>query len=157
MANIGEVKQVIGPVVDVSFSAEGSKLPEILSALEITRANGDIIVLEVQKHLGENSVRTVSMEATDGLTRGTKVTDTGAPIAMPIGDAIKGRLFNVVGEPIDGLPAVSKEGGRAIHAKPPRYEDLSTSKEVLYTGIKVIDLIEPYMKGGKIGLFGGAV
>ena len=156
MANIGEVKQVIGPVVDVSFSAEGSKLPEILSALEITRANGDIIVLEVQKHLGENSVRTVSMEATDGLTRGTKVTDTGAPIAMPIGDAIKGRLFNVVGEPIDGLPAVSKEGGRAIHAKPPRYEDLSTSKEVLYTGIKVIDLIEPYMKGGKIGLFGGA-
>jgi F-type H+-transporting ATPase subunit beta len=112
MANIGEVKQVIGPVVDVSFSAEGSKLPEILSALEITRANGDIIVLEVQKHLGENSVRTVSMEATDGLTRGTKVTDTGAPIAMPIGDAIKGRLFNVVGEPIDGLPAVSKEGGR---------------------------------------------
>ena len=156
MANIGEVKQVIGPVVDVSFSAEGSKLPEILSALEITRANGDIIVLEVQKHLGENSVRTVSMEATDGLTRGTKVTDTGAPIAMPIGDAIKGRLFNVVGEPIDGLPAVSKEGGRAIHAKPPRYEDLSTSKEVLYTGIKVIDLIEPYAKGGKIGLFGGA-
>ena len=121
MANIGEVKQVIGPVVDVSFSAEGSKLPEILSALEITRANGDIIVLEVQKHLGENSVRTVSMEATDGLTRGTKVTYTGAPIAMPIGDAIKGRLFNVVGEPIDGLPAVSKEGGRAIHAKPPRY------------------------------------
>ena len=156
MANIGEVKQVIGPVVDVSFSAEGSKLPEILSALEITRANGDIIVLEVQKHLGENSVITVSIEATDGLTRGTKVTDTGAPIAMPIGDAIKGRLFNVVGEPIDGLPAVSKEGGRAINAKPPRYEDLSTSKEVLYTGIKVIDLIEPYMKGGKIGLFGGA-
>ncbi|MFK7772139.1 MAG: F0F1 ATP synthase subunit beta [Saprospiraceae bacterium] len=156
MANIGEVKQVIGPVVDVSFAAEGSTLPEILSALEITRPNGDIIVLEVQKHLGENSVRTVSMEATDGLTRGTKVTDTGQPIAMPIGNAIKGRLFNVVGEPIDGLPPVSKEGGRAIHAKPPRYEDLSTSKEVLYTGIKVIDLIEPYMKGGKIGLFGGA-
>ncbi len=156
MANIGEVKQVIGPVVDVSFAAEGSTLPEILSALEITRPNGDIIVLEVQKHLGESSVRTVSMEATDGLTRGTKVVDTGQPIAMPIGDAIKGRLFNVVGEPIDGLPAVSKVGGRPIHAKPPRYEDLSTSKEVLYTGIKVIDLIEPYMKGGKIGLFGGA-
>jgi len=126
MANIGEVKQVIGPVVDVSFTAEGSKLPEILNALEITRPNGDVIVLEVQKHLGENSVRTVSMEATDGLTRGTKVTDTGAPIAMPIGDAIKGRLFNVVGEPIDGLPSISKKGGRAIHAKPPRYEDLST-------------------------------
>ncbi len=156
MANIGEVRQVIGPVVDVSFAAEGSKLPEILSALEITRPNGDIIVLEVQKHLGENSVRTVSMEATDGLTRGTKVVDTGQPIAMPIGNAIKGRLFNVVGEPIDGLPPVSKVGGRPIHAKPPRYEDLSTSKEVLYTGIKVIDLIEPYMKGGKIGLFGGA-
>ena len=156
MANIGEVKQVIGPVVDVSFAADGSKLPEILSALEITRADGTKLVLEVQKHLGQDSVRTVAMEATDGLTRGAKVEDTGIPIAMPIGNAIKGRLFNVVGEPIDGLPAVSKAGGRPIHARPPRYEDLSTSKEVLYTGIKVIDLIEPYMKGGKIGLFGGA-
>ena len=156
MANIGELKQVIGPVVDVSFAAEGSTLPKILNALEITRPNGDIIVLEVQKHLGENSVRAISMEATDGLTRGAKVVDTGEQIKMPIGNAIKGRLFNVVGEPIDGLPAITKEGGRTIHAKPPRYEDLSTSKEVLYTGIKVIDLIEPYMKGGKIGLFGGA-
>jgi len=156
MANIGEVKQVIGPVVDVSFAAEGSTLPEILNALEITRADGTKLVLEVQKHLGEDSVRTVAMEATDGLTRGAQVEDTGKAIAMPIGEAIKGRLFNVVGEPIDGLPKVSKEGGRAIHQKPPRYEDLSTSKEVLFTGIKVIDLIEPYMKGGKIGLFGGA-
>ncbi len=156
MANIGEVKQVIGPVVDVSFAGENSKLPEILNALEITRADGTKLVLEVQKHLGEDSVRTVAMEATDGLTRGTQVEDTGKAIAMPIGEAIKGRLFNVVGEPIDGLPKVSKEGGRPIHAKPPRYEDLSTSKEVLFTGIKVIDLIEPYMKGGKIGLFGGA-
>ncbi|HFC00895.1 MAG TPA: F0F1 ATP synthase subunit beta [Phaeodactylibacter sp.] len=156
MANIGELKQVIGPVVDVSFSGEGAQLPEILNALEITRPNGDTIVLEVQKHLGENSVRAISMEATDGLVRGMKVVDKGSPIKMPIGDEIKGRLFNVVGEPIDGLPAVPKENGKAIHNKPPRYEDLSTSKEVLYTGIKVIDLIEPYMKGGKIGLFGGA-
>lgn len=156
MANIGELKQVIGPVVDVSFSGEGSKLPEIFNALEITRPDGVVIVLEVQKHLGENSVRAISMEATDGLVRGMKVVDMGSPINMPIGDAIKGRLFNVVGDPIDGLPALSKENGKSIHNKPPRYEDLSTSKEVLYTGIKVIDLIEPYMKGGKIGLFGGA-
>ena len=156
MANIGELKQGIGPVVDVSFSGEGSKLPEIFNALEITRPDGVVIVLEVQKHLGENSVRAISMEATDGLVRGMKVVDMGSPINMPIGDAIKGRLFNVVGDPIDGLPALSKENGKSIHNKPPRYEDLSTSKEVLYTGIKVIDLIEPYMKGGKIGLFGGA-
>lgn len=157
MANIGQVKQVIGPVVDVSFSAEGSVLPEIFNALEIVRPNGDKLVLEVQQHLGEDSVRAVAMDSTDGLTRGTQVTDTGIAIAMPTGEAIKGRLFNVVGEAIDGMPNVPKdENARPIHAKPPTYEDLSTEKEVLYTGIKVIDLIEPYMKGGKIGLFGGA-
>ncbi|MEL7220896.1 MAG: F0F1 ATP synthase subunit beta [Bacteroidota bacterium] len=156
MANIGQVKQVIGPVVDVSFAGEDTKLPEILNALEIKRPNGDLLVLEVQKHLGEDSVRTIAMDATDGLTRGTEVLDTGAAIAMPIGDAIKGRLFNVVGEAIDGIGQVSKESSAPIHRKPPAYENLSTEKEVLFTGIKVIDLIAPYTKGGKIGLFGGA-
>ncbi|MCO6489167.1 MAG: F0F1 ATP synthase subunit beta [Phaeodactylibacter sp.] len=156
MANTGQVKQVIGPVVDVSFSKEGSKLPEILNALEIKRPNGETLVLEVQQHLGEDSVRAIAMDSTDGLTRGTKVVDTGKNIAMPTGEAIKGRLFNVVGEAIDGIGPVSKEQSAPIHRKPPTYEELSVEKEVLYTGIKVIDLIEPYLKGGKIGLFGGA-
>ncbi|NJC26804.1 F0F1 ATP synthase subunit beta [Neolewinella antarctica] len=157
MANIGKVKQVIGPVVDVSFAGQGSELPAILNALEITRPNGEIIVLEVQQHLGEDSVRTISMEATDGLTRGTEAIDTGRAIAMPIGVAIKGRLFNVVGEPIDGMPAVPKgDNARPIHNTPPDFDQLATDREPLFTGIKVIDLIEPYTKGGKIGLFGGA-
>ncbi len=157
MANIGHIKQVIGPVVDVSFAGEGSKLPEILNALEIKRENGETLVLEVQQHLGEDSVRAIAMDSTDGLMRGMEVVDTGRPISMPVGERIRGRLFNVVGEPIDGIGPIEKgDDARPIHAKPPRYEDLSTQKEVLYTGIKVIDLIEPYMKGGKIGLFGGA-
>ena len=156
MANIGQLKTVIGPVVDVSFSGENSKLPEIFSALSIKRPNGEVVILEVQQHLGQDSVRAVSMESTDGLVRGMAVEDLGAPITMPVGEAIKGRLFNVVGDAIDGLPELSKVGGRPIHSKPPRYEDLSTETEILYTGIKVIDLIEPYSKGGKIGLFGGA-
>jgi len=157
MANIGQISQIIGPVVDVSFSQEGSNLPEILNALTIIRDNGESLVLECQKHLGEDSVRAIAMESTDGLTRGMKVEDTGSPIAMPIGDQIKGRLFNVVGEPIDGIGPVPKGSNPSpIHRKPPRFEDLSTEVEVLYTGIKVIDLIEPYSKGGKIGLFGGA-
>lgn len=157
MANIGKIKQIIGAVVDVDFSGEGSHLPELLSALEIKRADGSVLVLEVQRHLGEDSVRTISMDSTDGLTRGTECVDTGNPIAMPTGTDIRGRLFNVVGEPIDGLKRVSKEkNAYTIHRKPPTYEDLSTEREILYTGIKVIDLIEPYAKGGKIGLFGGA-
>lgn len=156
MANIGQLKTVIGPVVDVSFSGENSTLPEIYNALSIKRPNGEILILEVQQHLGEDSVRAVAMDSTDGLVRGMSVEDLGAPISMPVGEAIKGRLFNVVGDAIDGLPALSKVGGRPIHSKPPRYEDLSTETEILYTGIKVIDLIEPYSKGGKIGLFGGA-
>ncbi|MBV6653726.1 MAG: F0F1 ATP synthase subunit beta, partial [Mameliella sp.] len=157
MANIGHVKQVIGPVVDISFSAEGSKLPEINNALRIDRPNGEILVMEVQQHLGEDSVRAIAMDATDGLVRGMEVQDTGEAIAMPVGPGIKGRLFNVVGTPIDGIGAVAnQEGAYPIHRKPPTYEDLSVEKEVLYTGIKVIDLIEPYLKGGKIGLFGGA-
>ena len=157
MANIGKIKQIIGPVVDVSFSAEGSSLPQILNALSIKRADGTELVFEVQQHLGEDSVRAIAMESTEGLTRGTEVTDLGAPISMPTGDQIKGRLFNVVGEPIDGIGAVDMSANTSpIHRKPPRFEDLSTESEVLFTGIKVIDLIEPYVKGGKIGLFGGA-
>jgi F-type H+-transporting ATPase subunit beta len=156
MPNIGKIKQIIGPVVDVSFEGEGIKLPEILNALIITRENGQKVVLEVQQHLGEDSVRTVAMDSTEGLMRGLEAVDTGTNIRMPIGDKIKGRLFNVVGQAIDGIGEVSNEGGYPIHARPPKFEELSTEKEVLYTGIKVIDLIEPYSKGGKIGLFGGA-
>jgi F-type H+-transporting ATPase subunit beta len=153
MATTGKIKQIIGAVVDVQF--EG-KLPEIYNALEIIRQNGDKLVMEVQQHLGEDSVRAIAMDGTEGLVRGMAVTDTGIAIAMPIGENINGRLFNVTGDPIDGLPAVSKANGRPIHRMPPRFEDLSTASEILFTGIKVIDLIEPYAKGGKIGLFGGA-
>lgn len=155
MPNAGKIKQIIGPVVDVYFSSD-SKLPEIYNALELTRPNGDKLVLEVQQHLGEDSVRTIAMDGTEGLVRGMDVIDTGKAIAMPIGDQINGRLFNVTGDAIDGLPQPDKRGGRPIHAKPPTFENLSTSTEILFTGIKVIDLIEPYAKGGKIGLFGGA-
>ncbi|MEN9447121.1 MAG: synthase subunit beta [Bacteroidota bacterium] len=157
MANAGKITQIIGPVVDVSFSSgEGTSLPNILNALIVKKDDGSEVILECQQHLGENSVRCVAMDATEGLTRGAQVIDTGDQIKMPAGEAIKGRLFNVIGTAIDGIGEVSKEGGYSIHRKPPRYEDLATSKEVLFTGIKVIDLIEPYAKGGKIGLFGGA-
>ena len=156
MANIGHIKQIIGPVIDVSFAGENSKLPEILNALSIKRSSGEELILEVQQHLGEDSVRAVSMDSTDGLTRGMEVVDLGTAISMPVGDQIKGRVFNVVGEPIDGLGALDRSQTRSIHNKPPKFEDLSTETEVLFTGIKVIDLIEPYSKGGKIGLFGGA-
>ncbi|MEO1715012.1 MAG: F0F1 ATP synthase subunit beta, partial [Bacteroidota bacterium] len=155
--NIGQIKQIIGAVVDVSFEKEGAKLPEILNALEIKREDGTSVILETQRHLGEDSVRTIAMDATEGLTRGMDVRDLGAPISMPVGDVIKGRLFNVVGEAIDGIGTVDKgDNAYPIHRKPPRYEDLSTETEVLFTGIKVIDLLEPDPKGGKIGLFGGA-
>ncbi|HEY0039239.1 MAG TPA: F0F1 ATP synthase subunit beta, partial [Flavisolibacter sp.] len=153
MAKVGKVKQIIGAVVDVQFDGG---LPEIYNALEIKRQNGDTLVLEVQTHLGEDSVRTIAMDGTEGLQRGMDVVDTGTPITMPASEQIRGRLFNVTGDPIDGLPPVPKVNGRAIHAKPPLFENLSTATEVLFTGIKVIDLIEPYSKGGKIGLFGGA-
>ncbi|HIY76162.1 MAG TPA: F0F1 ATP synthase subunit beta [Candidatus Sphingobacterium stercorigallinarum] len=155
MPNIGKIAQIIGPVVDVNF-ADNENLPKIYDALYIEKENGQRIVLEVQQHLGEERVRTIAMDATEGLVRGMKVVDTGAPIKMPVGEAIKGRVFNVVGDPIDGIPAVGKENGRPIHNVPPKFEDLSTESEVLFTGIKVIDLLEPYAKGGKIGLFGGA-
>ncbi|PSL50041.1 ATP synthase F1 subcomplex beta subunit [Chitinophaga niastensis] len=153
MPNTGKIKQIIGPVVDVHFD---DKLPEIYSALEITRENGQKVVLEVQQHLGEDSVRCVAMDSTDGMVRGMAVVDKGAPIKMPVGDQVKGRLFNVIGEAIDGLGDVDNTDGYPIHRDPPKFEDLATDTEVLFTGIKVIDLIEPYAKGGKIGLFGGA-
>jgi len=151
----GKITQVIGPVIDVSFDA-GGKLPNILDALEVVKSNGQKVILETQQHIGEDTVRTVAMDSTDGLSRGMAVISTGSPITMPTGDKVKGRLFNVVGEAIDGIGPVSNAGGYAIHRFPPKFEELSTSTEVLFTGIKVIDLLEPYAKGGKIGLFGGA-
>ena len=156
MANTGKIAQVIGPVVDVSFDSEGSKLPNILDALEVTKANGQRIILECQQHLGEDRVRTIAMDGTEGLVRGMEVQDMGAPIAMPIGEDIRGRLFNVVGEAIDGIAQPNSKDKLPIHRHAPAFEDLTTSQEVLFTGIKVIDLLEPYAKGGKIGLFGGA-
>ena len=154
MANIGKITQVIGPVVDVSF--QGGNLPNILDALELTKDNGQKVVLEVQQHLGEDRVRTIAMDSSEGMVRGMEVRDLGQPISVPTGEGIKGRLFNVVGEAIDGLPQVPAGKRLPIHRSAPRFEDLSTATEVLFTGIKVIDLIEPYAKGGKIGLFGGA-
>ena len=150
----GVVAQVIGPVVDVRFP-QGVELPNILDAL-VVEIEGGKLILETQKHIGEDTVRAISMDATEGLSRGMKVASTGTGIQMPTGEAIKGRLFNVVGDAIDGIGEVSKENGRSIHQDAPKFEELSTSTDVLFTGIKVIDLIEPYAKGGKIGLFGGA-
>ena len=150
----GVVAQVIGPVVDVRFP-QGVELPNILDALEVQVPGGKLI-LETQKHIGEDTIRAISMDATEGLSRGMQVEATGSGIQMPTGEAIKGRLFNVVGDAIDGIGTVSKENGRNIHQEAPNFEELSTSTDVLLTGIKVIDLIEPYVKGGKIGLFGGA-
>lgn len=152
----GVVSQVIGPVVDVSFDEPGAQLPKIHDALEITRPDGSRLVLEVQQHIGDQQVRTIAMDSTDGLARGVEVEATGQSIMMPSGEEIKGRLLNVIGEAIDGMPAVKAERDQPIHRDPPKYEDLKTEKEILFTGIKVIDLLEPYMKGGKIGLFGGA-
>lgn len=151
----GRVSQVIGPVVDVVFD-NGQTLPTIFDALEVRKDDGTRVVLEVQAHVGENVVRTVSMDSTDGFKRGMEAVSTGSPILMPTGDKIKGRLFNVVGDAIDGINEVSTVGGLPIHREAPKFEDLSTATEILFTGIKVIDLIEPYAKGGKIGLFGGA-
>jgi len=156
MANIGKITQIIGAVIDVSFEDEGSVLPNVLDALEIERPGNTPIILECQQHIGEDRIRTISMESTDGLTRGMNVRSLGAPIQMPAGEIIKGRLFNVTGDAIDGIGPVSKQISVPIHRQAPRFEDLSTEAEVLFTGIKVIDLIEPYSKGGKIGLFGGA-
>ena len=155
-SQIGKIAQVIGPVIDVSFSNGGVELPEIYDALEVVNSKGQTIILETQQHIGQDTVRAIAMDSTDGLSRGMDVVATGKAITMPIGEAINGRLFNVVGDAIDGIEQPSKVGGYTIHREPPKFEDLKTSTEVLFTGIKVIDLIEPYAKGGKIGLFGGA-
>ena len=159
--NIGHISQIIGPVIDVCFTTEGHSseevLPRIHDALEVTHPDGRTIVIEVQQHIGEDTVRTVAMDNTDGLARGLEVRPTGAPISMPTGNQIKGRMLNVIGDSIDGLHNLNKaENPFPIHREAPKFEELKTSREVLYTGIKVIDLLEPYMKGGKIGLFGGA-
>ena len=157
MSKSGVVAQVIGPVVDVSFASSSEGLPKILDALYIPRPDGSRLILECQRHLGDNIIRAIAMEATDGLVRGMEVVPMGTPISMPVGEQIRGRLFNVVGQAIDGMTAMDNSlGQRSIHQNPPRFEDLTTNAEPLYTGIKVIDLIEPYAKGGKIGLFGGA-
>ena len=161
LANTGYISQIIGPVVDVAFDTEGKAaeevLPRIHEALKVTHPDGRTITLEVQQHIGEDTVRTVAMDNTDGLSRGLKAVCCGAPISMPTGAQIKGRMMNVTGDTIDGLKNLDRTSGMyPIHREPPKFEDLKTGSEVLFTGIKVIDLLEPYAKGGKIGLFGGA-
>ena len=154
---IGHISQIIGPVVDVHFKNVSSQnLPGIREALSIKRANGGTLVVEVQQLIGEDTVRCVAMDSTDGLRRGMEVSATGAPISMPAGQQIRGRVMNVTGNTIDGLPKLVVDKKLPIHREPPKFENLTTSQEVLFTGIKVIDLLEPYLKGGKIGLFGGA-
>lgn len=152
--NIGKIIQIIGPVVDVQFENK-ENLPQILNALEI-KSEKKKIILECQKHIGDVVVRTISMDATEGLVRGMEVIDTGSPIQMPVGDEIRGRLFNVTGETIDGLEQIKTKKTLPIHRPAPEFKEISNNTEVLYTGIKVIDLLTPYLKGGKIGLFGGA-
>lgn len=158
--NKGRIAQVIGAVIDVCFDdagdAGGISLPAIHEALTVSSSAGNDIVLEVQQHIGDNTVRTVAMDRTAGLRRGMEVVATGSPVTMPVGEQIKGRIMNVVGAPIDGLSALDKSDAYPIHRDAPKFEELTTTEEVLYTGIKVIDLLEPYCKGGKIGLFGGA-
>ena len=151
--NIGKVVQVIGPVLDIRF--QDGQLPELLSAIEIQ--NGDRkIVAEVAQHIGDNVARCVSMNATDGMVRGLEAVDTGGPITVPVGDKCLGRIFNLLGQPIDEKPAPEGVERWPIHRQPPSFEEQETSTEILETGIKVVDLIAPYAKGGKIGLFGGA-
>ena len=156
----GKISQIIGPVVDVHFDLkdlrEERSLPGIHDALKVQRPDGRPLIIEVQQHIGEDTVRCVAMDSTDGLRRGLEAEMLGRPIAMPVGEQIRGRVMNVIGETIDGLDTLDREGALPIHREPPKFEDLTTSQEVLFTGIKVIDLLEPYLKGGKIGLFGGA-
>ncbi|GAB6011558.1 F0F1 ATP synthase subunit beta [Viscerimonas tarda] len=155
---VGHISQIIGPVVDVYFDTQNdaSQLPKIYDALEVKKADGKILIVEVQQHIGEDTVRAVAMDSTDGLRRGLDVTAIGAPISIPSGAQVKGRLMNVVGESIDGMVALEQKNTLPIHREPPKFEDLVTNREVLFTGIKVIDLLAPYAKGGKVGLFGGA-
>ncbi len=150
----GKISQIIGPVVDVDFP-EG-QLPSILDALTVTRPDGSRLVLETQQHLGDERIRAIAMEGTDGLVRGTAVQNTGKPIQAPVGEKVLGRMLNVVGEPIDGLGAIECDTTQSIHRSAPKFDELSTKSEMFETGIKVIDLLEPYSRGGKTGLFGGA-
>src|SRR3954454_22010308 len=150
--SVGRITQVIGAVVDVQF---GEHLPAILNALE-TKNQGNRLVLEVAQHLGESTVRTIAMDSSEGLVRGQEVTDTGLPIAVPVGDGTLGRIINVIGEPVDEAGPVPHKERRAIHQPTPSYTDQSTESQILVTGIKVVDLLAPYARGGKIGLFGGA-
>ena len=156
----GRISQIIGPVIDVYFDTKGENpekvLPKIYEALKVKRPDGRELVIEVQQHIGEDTVRCVAMDNTDGLQRGLEVIPTGNPIQMPAGEQIKGRMMNVIGQPIDGMNELDMKGAYPIHREAPKFDELSTHKEMLATGIKVIDLLEPYMKGGKIGLFGGA-
>ncbi|MBM6992668.1 MAG: F0F1 ATP synthase subunit beta [Prevotella sp.] len=156
----GRISQIIGPVIDVYFDTQGQDsekvLPKIYEALKVKRPDGRELIIEVQQHIGEDTVRCVAMDNTDGLQRGLEALPTGSPITMPAGEQIKGRMMNVIGQPIDGMSQLEMEGSYPIHREAPKFDDLSTHKEMLSTGIKVIDLLEPYMKGGKIGLFGGA-
>ena len=152
----GKIAQVIGPVVDVAFPINDN-LPEINNALTITRKDGSQLVLEVALELGDGVMRTIAMDSTDGLQRGMAVEDTGGPISVPVGKDTLGRVFNVLGDPIDDGEAFGPDHRRdSIHRDAPKFEDLNTSSEILETGIKVIDLLEPYLRGGKVGLFGGA-
>jgi len=150
----GKISQIIGPVVDVDFP-EG-QLPAILDALTVARPDGSRLVLETQQHLGDERIRAIAMEGTDGLVRGTAVQNTGKPIQAPVGEKVLGRMLNVVGEPIDGLGAIECDTTQSIHRSAPKFDELSTKSEMFETGIKVIDLLEPYSRGGKTGLFGGA-
>ena len=157
---IGHISQIIGPVIDVYFDTAGADaekvLPKIHEALKIDRGNGRELIVEVQQHIGEDTVRCVAMDNTDGLKRGLEAVAMGAPIQMPAGEQVKGRMLNVIGQPIDGMKQLDMQGAYPIHREAPAFDELSTRKEMLATGIKVIDLLEPYLKGGKIGLFGGA-
>ena len=155
-ANYGTVTQVIGPVIDVSFEGGKENIPPIYTALKVERDNGEELILEVEQHIGENIVRCVAMESTDGVRRGVKVMNLDRPIAVPTGNQVKGRLLNVIGDSIDMLGDLNRDNLRPIHQPAPAFDDLAISQEILFTGIKVIDLLEPYSKGGKIGLFGGA-
>ena len=152
--NIGKITQIIGAVLDIKF--QDGKLPEINSAINITRSNGECLVVEVAQHLGDDTVRCIAMGPTDGLVRGMDAEATGAPISVPVGENTLGRMFNVLGDPIDNKPAPKVQKHMPIHRKAPNFEEQSTSTEMLETGIKVVDLLCPYQKGGKIGLFGGA-
>lgn len=154
MENIGKVVQIIGPVIDVRFS--GDNLPNLHNAIKIEKGDGTYLTVEVAQHVGDDVVRTISMGATDGFVRGAKAIDTGSPISVPVGDAVLGRMFNVLGDPIDGLGEVVTDKYMPIHRNAPSFDEQKTSAEILETGIKVIDLLCPYARGGKIGLFGGA-